>query len=217
MRPILEPGRIVEWIADPQPAGELPRHIRRFGYAPSISDLYPGDLILTEPRVLVFEPISWLIQQYQSRHFLRQDSRWTHAMVHIEDGAIVEVTLEGGVSVGHIYKYLPTHNILVRRPTEMNTNQRLQVAINARFKIRKRNEGMAIIQFAKYLLFLCKRSYGSQYTTCSQLYVESLIAVSGSSMSSVLLNEYVTPAHLSSATELRDVKLNWIKLSQEEV
>ena len=211
-RLILDAQNIENAVFDPQPAGEIPSKIRKFGYVPSVLKLRPGDLILVSPCKPGLS--THFIRNYQQKLFSERDSRWTHAVVHIDNGVIVEATPGRGVCVSHIYDYASDHCILSRRFDSISDEQRLKIALQACLKIGRKYDSFAMWQFMRSHLshWMNKNYISNRHLICSQLYLDSFLLGADKQIKNVPIDGHVTPAHLAAASEFSDLAMDWIEL-----
>jgi hypothetical protein len=114
-----------EW----RPTGPIPGSVREFGKFPNIEQWLPADLLLVssiEPDAVTRQIINAQVRG----GFSADDARWQHAAVYLGEGYVIEATLHG-VRYAPIYPYLGKHRLRVRRPLDLNSDERWRIAIQA--------------------------------------------------------------------------------------
>ncbi len=146
--------------------------------------------------------------------FAPEDAIWEHAAIYVGDGMIAE-TSRGGSRSSFLNKYVPTHQIRVRRAPNLNAVDGWRVAVQALIRL---DFGYSYLSNAALLWNSRKLGKDGPLTKptsmpkrariCSQLCAEAFMAATNRSISSN--NEAVTPASLSATHLLVDLNpLSW--------
>jgi len=214
MRRYLDPDHVetqsVPGLANYLPA-ELPRKVRNFGYHPPLSQFEPGDLLLFSPKAPSMA--SRYILQDQQEYFGEPDARWTHAAVYIFDGMIIEATPRNGTALAFLHRYLPTHDILVRRHMTITPVQLTHIVFHAFKRIQA---GYPLIPLAFYLIrgwtYTIRPFDPKNYNICSELFHKACMAATRMALQGCPVDGLTKPAHLSATPSLSDVDIHWMKL-----
>jgi uncharacterized protein YycO len=210
---VLDPADTNAAIDDPQPVLDVGhRHIRKFGFAPFLLNLVPGDLILVSRTRIDIS--SKLIRAYQRQFFSESLSQWTHVALYIGNGHIVHAVGKG-VRIGHIHDYVPTHKIFVRRYKKLTTDKRNKMGLYACSSIGKKYQYAAMWQFLRAVVstWTGTRYIGRKYTICSQLYADAFTYSANRTLTGVPLDGHATPAHLAACPDYVDIEMKWIRLA----
>lgn len=213
----------MQFVLDPSDAGHavdvwtpsepLPHAVRKFGFVPDVDLWRPGDLLLFSS----VKPgwISKAITQTQARGWNTCDARWHHAAVYIGRSRVCEATM-GGVGLGSVYKYIPTHLIRARRcpilDHDLVGSHDLVVAALIRLN-RWYSLSTAASIWWKSLSGFSKINFAmaaSRAHICSHLYTDSYLQATERALETVITP---TPAYLSASTKLVDVDSRWKRLA----
>jgi hypothetical protein len=210
---------------------ELGEGPRAWGRILDTSRLEPGDLLLFRPIEPETDSISQQITEAQTNSGLAaRHTQWTHAAVYLGDGqSICEANIKmpdrpNGVVMRSVFDYCDgTSAIRARRPTNMNPQQRLRIAIGALTNLGKSYSYNQIARFAVAAsrqgpLTWVKGLFGNssrvrpppQTFVCSTLYQDALTYASRGT--SVRLGALCTPAQLSASIDFEpdDPPLRWL-------
>lgn len=212
---VLDPSVVDKAIQQWTPTEPLSIAVRKFGFVPDIGLWRPGDLLLFSKVQKNF--LQRAIVKTQQRSFDAEHARWHHAAVYIGDFRICEATLTG-VSVQEIYNYVPGHLIRARRcPILANDLEgSYDVVVAALIRLNRWYSMAAAISVWSRSLWgsLGKLHYGfagPRSHICSHLYADSFSQATKRPLKNGG-GSIPTPAHLSAATELKDVASNWRRI-----
>lgn len=134
--------------------------------------------------------------------------------MHIDRGVIIEAVAKG-VRSGHLYGYVPTHRILVRRHRTLTFEERLRVTVEACLGIGQSYQFSSVLQFLRTAAsgLTGRHHVGQSYTICSQIYLNAFLYGAKKILADVPLDGRVTPGHLASCGDFDDLTLFWVKLS----
>lgn len=228
--PRSDPDSIVgDWSAPPRV--NLPPALWDFGFVPDPSQLQPGDLLLfhsTKP-----DRVSgWIIDVQKQGHFEEKHARWHHAAVYVHDFYICEAELTGVCYRPLFSDINKDTEILVRRPDydalakaaeaidgkEHSTDEiRLALLINAMHRLGTPYGYWKALKMwwqSSKGLWGYHLGYGhAKSVICSELYAEAYMKAADRT----IVPNYTSvafPAHLSKTTNLRDVPVNWLRLTE---
>jgi len=195
--------------------GPIPPNVRDFGFIPDLEKLKPGDLLL----VSAISPsrISRAVMAFQKMGGYPADhARWHHAAVYLGGGYICEATAIRGVIRTPIYKYCSGKHLLrFRRAPMLQIEQRYEMAIRALTHLKNRYGHATLLKLAwsAILGFWNPNHVRSHPRTiiCSELYAQAYSWVTKRVFENMDSGE-MTPAFLSYAKELRDVKVPWLEI-----
>lgn len=205
--------------------GPLSQKELKFGKVLDLTQLLPGDLLL----VCACEPglVGRAIRQVQQRGgYLSEHAQWEHAAIYIGKGVICEAT-RGGVRRSMLSKYVGDHFIRVRRNLTLSIEQRYETAIHALAIQGFSYDFWEIFRLWKSARFGFGDStkanvqrLGTQYpkraTICSQLYADCHTSVTKIVIGNLDGGE-TTPACLSTAPLLTDVRLRWLAIPNLDI
>lgn len=208
---------------------ELPIEARKWGRILDLSQLEPGDLILTRPAEPATDSISLKIMAAQEHGgFHKRHAQWTHAAVYLGDGEYLceanfkVPNIKAGVMLRSAHTYCDgTYALRARRPKNMTPQQRLRIAIGAVTSIGKSYSFLQIAQF--YFAAISGKGFWSsgargpriktQALVCSTLYQDAYnFAFQGTT---VRMGSLCTPAHLSASPdfEQNEPPLAWLEIA----
>jgi hypothetical protein len=190
---------------------ELPFRVRHFGYHPPLPSFESGDLLLFSPKAP--SAASLLVIQDQKRYFDESHARWTHAAVYMHDGKIIEATPRNGITFEFVHKYIPTHDILVRRHLTITPFQRTSILLHAMSAI---NKSYPIVELTAHMvrewLYQLRPFDANTYNICSELFHRSCMEATKSGLQGCPANGLTKPAHLSLTNSLSDIEIPWMQL-----
>ncbi len=193
-----------------------PQRVRKFGYFPDTSVLHPGDIILVKPCRFSLNAIAIRWAQ-KLLGFSADDASWSHAALYMGDHAVVEAT-PGGVRCAHLFHYVGSHYIRVRRDASLTLDQRYKMVIHALTRIRRR---YGYLELLNIFLWCIKGGWNSNNhdpsrvpgMICSQLCHEAYFHITKRLVCQIpTAGDTVTPAHLSSTEILTDISIGWVHL-----
>jgi hypothetical protein len=97
-------------------AEDFPRlneSVIKFGYVPDITNLRPGDLILTVP--VIIDAKTATIQSSQKKIW-RDNYEWTHSLLYVGAGRCIDLVPGKNVQIADIFNLVPDYKIRCRRP-----------------------------------------------------------------------------------------------------
>ena len=219
---VLSPRRTAT-VGTWQPPTSLPAKVRKFGRFPDVSQLLPGDLILTQSL-----DCDWVSKRIRRAQYLGgqhpRDALWTHAAVYMGDQIrVIEANFDylhwgqNGVKMAPLSDYVGDHRLRVRRLPGLTADERWLIVIAAmsrlnspyRFRYLFRSLGAAAGGFWRDRNDPRTAATKTGYV-CSTLYQDSVAKVTGR-----LIEETAgvcTPGTLSSTRTLKDVKVDWLKI-----
>jgi hypothetical protein len=212
---------MAQHVIDPNSIGQptdlqidiVPPPLRDFGAVPNFSLLKTGDLILS--RGLEPDLIERTISTAQRRGGFSDDhSRWTHAAVFLYSTLVAEAVPEKGVHVRSLYEDVLQCVSRVRRP-RVTDEQRAHIALRAVAQLGTPYGFFEALQFGWHMSFglwnpLVLVSYGRKLI-CSKVYFDAHIEITRLPLSGCPMTGLVSPAHLSSTTDLDDVLIPWVR------
>lgn len=205
---------------------ELPAEARAWGRIVDLSQLEPGDLILTRSVLSPLDNVSKGIVDAQIAGGLPpRHAQWTHAAVYLgDDEHVCEASFkfpgyEDDVTIRSTFTYCNGQYALrARRPKNMTSKQRLRIAIGALANLNKRY-GYGQIWTFFYASKTGKGFWSSadrrprirmNALVCSTLYQDAYnFAFKGAT---IRLGSLCTPAHLSASDdfEAADIPMEWL-------
>jgi hypothetical protein len=195
----------------------LPPATRGFGFVPNLSQLMPGDLILSRSTSPGFID-SRIAAAQTSGGFSPSDARWTHAAVFVYDDQIVEALPFKGIVQQSIYGYVPTEIMRVRRKPDLSDGDRLKIAFYAMKNLGRRyghGDALAVgIDLAKGLWSKGALTTNRFIVICSQLYFDAILEVTHRRLANCPTESPTTPAHLSATTDLLDTSVDWHRVTE---
>ncbi len=195
----------------------LPQSVRDLGHLPNLELLLPGDLILISP----ISPTSFQreIQKTQKTGgYHKDDAQWTHAAVYLGwHFNICEATIKSGVRQASLLDSLATHRVRFRRFPGLDVDFRWKIAVSAALQI---GTSYGIVSAIKIYLRSTKGLHLPQKAgtksrsklICSELYADSLLAVTSRTLQYDHPGKDLSPALLSHVEELEDVPVDWLKI-----
>jgi hypothetical protein len=210
---------------------QLPPETRAWGRILDLSQLEPGDLILTRPADQNSDRISAAIVQAQLQGgFDIGHAQWTHAAVYLgDDEHLCEANFKtagypSGVVIRSAFEYCDgTYAIRARRPKGMTAKERLRIAIGALTNLGSSYNFFQLFQFAT-AAYSGKGFWGLaqprgprikvRALVCSTLYQDAYnFAFRGDT---VRMGSLCTPAHLSASSDFEnpDPSLGWLEIGQ---
>ena len=201
--------------------GGIPLAIRKFGRFPDTSGWQIGDLVLFSQ--LKPDHGSRIIRSAQHNlGYSRDDARWSHAAIYMDNDFICDATPLRGVSHREIYDYIGHHALRVRRDPSLTDRERTQIAVQAAIHVRNSYSFGELGRIARQCL---RRSLLRQFVhcwpmndglICSTLYAKAYYMATSKTLqnpASGELIETVTPAFLSHTRRLVDVQCTWLSIS----
>jgi hypothetical protein len=194
----------------------LPDAARKFKLVPDVKELRPGDLILMRYK----NPgcASRLIAYAQNRAgFGQDDSRWTHAAIHLYDDFLVEAVPFHGIRTRTLYLDVPYRELRVRRRLRLKEIERHKIALRALRLIGSRYSHLSALRMGWGMLSgLWNENSARRLDTvviCSNAFSDAYADVTQSVLSGCPIGESVLPAHLSATDALTDIDTGWVSVT----
>lgn len=195
----------------------LPPATREFGFVPDLTQLMPGDLILSRSTSPGFID-SRIAAAQTSGGFSPNDARWTHAAVFVYDDQIVEALPFKGIVQQSVYSYIPAEIMRVRRKPNLPDGDRLKIAFYAMKNLGRRyghSDALAVgIDLAKGLWSKGTLTTNRFIVICSQLYFDAILEVTHRRLANCPTESPTTPAHLSATPDLLDIGVDWHRVTE---
>ncbi len=194
----------------------LPQSVRALGHLPDINQLLPGDLILISPITPSF--VQKQIQRVQTKGgYHGDDARWTHSAVYLgSDFSTCDATGKG-IRHNSLLDVISNHRIRVRREPTLETNYRWRIALSATLQL---GTSYGIRSALTIWVRSIQGFHAPQNTAtrsrssiiCSELYADSFLMATGSTLQWNHPGKDVSPALLSYVPELVDIATGWLKI-----
>lgn len=227
---MLDPGNILdEQIVGTVATGNLPALTdvqKNFGYVPDVSQLRPGDLLLTRTSKFDLGAVGIeLTQRLQNP----ATAQWTHAAIYAGDWRVFEATPNSNVASANIVSWMPHTKIMARRPAafaEMSEADALVVGlrlvVEAALLQSNASYGKSAAGMIPLRLFWRGKNKGPAISEtanasiiCSGLYVKCFSLSTGAQLLPLEMlrtDEPITPALLAGIDTLQTLNIGWNKL-----
>lgn len=199
---------------------ELPIRLktRKLGIYPNTQEWLPADLLLVS-QINRSWTQNFIVNGQLQGGYPEKDARWGHVAIYLGDNEICEA-MPSGVRHLSIEEYVDGNHLLrLRRDTALSEEQRWRIAIRALTRLRTGYAFGRAFELAGLLVrgfnnlqFALRRNKST--CICSELYANAYSPISGKVLQNSKSGE-ITPAFLSSTTQLEDVSIYWRALPTE--